>query len=56
MIIASVVSALWFGAAHLPTYDWNFAHCFLVIGIARLVLNPAYYRTKNILVSTGRTC
>lgn len=53
MVVASLVSAIWFGAAHLPTYDYNFAQCFLVIGIARLVLNLAYYRTKNILVPTG---
>ena len=53
MVVASLLSAVWFGAAHLPTYDWNFAQCFLIIGIARLVLNLAYYRTKNILVSTG---
>ena len=53
LVVASLLSAVWFGAAHLPTYDWNFAQCFLIIGIARLVLNLAYYRTKNILVSTG---
>ncbi|MER7070555.1 type II CAAX endopeptidase family protein [Terrabacter sp. NPDC000476] len=53
MVLASLVSAVWFGAAHLPTYDWNFAQCFLVIGVARLVLNLAYYRTKNILIPTG---
>lgn len=53
MLVAWLVTALWFGAAHLPTYGWNFAQAFLVIGIARLVLTLAYIRTKNILVSTG---
>ena len=34
VVVASLLSAVWFGAAHLPTYDWNFAQCFLIIGIA----------------------
>lgn len=53
IIIAWLVTAAWFGAAHLPTYGWNFAQAFLIIGAARLVLTLAYIRTKNILVSTG---
>jgi len=53
MIIAWLVTAAWFGAAHLPTYGWNFAQAFLIIGAARLILTLAYIRTKNILVSTG---
>ncbi|MBD8042641.1 CPBP family intramembrane metalloprotease [Arthrobacter sp. Sa2BUA2] len=53
VIVAWLVTAHWFGAAHLPTYGWNFAQAFVVIGAARLVLTLAYIRTKNILVSTG---
>ncbi len=53
MLVAWFATALWFGAAHLPTYGWNFAQAFLIIGSARLVLTLAYIRTKNILVSTG---
>jgi membrane protease YdiL (CAAX protease family) len=53
VLVAWVVTAVWFGAAHLPTYGWNVAQAFLVIGIARLVLTLAYIRTKNIWVSTG---
>ncbi|MGL3805527.1 CPBP family intramembrane glutamic endopeptidase [Paeniglutamicibacter sp. R2-26] len=53
VILAWLITALWFGAAHLPTYGWNFAQAFLIIGVARLVLTLAYMRTKNILVSTG---
>jgi len=53
IVIALVVTAAWFAAAHLPTYQWNFAQAFLVIGVARIVLTLAYVRTKNILVSTG---
>lgn len=53
IIIAWVLTAIWFGAAHLPTYDWNLLQCFLVIGLARIVLTLAYIRTKNILVAFG---
>ncbi|TFV94857.1 CPBP family intramembrane glutamic endopeptidase [Leifsonia flava] len=52
-ILAWLITALWFGAAHLPTYDWNVVQALVVIGVARLVLTLAYMRTKNIAVSTG---
>ncbi|POF39345.1 CPBP family intramembrane metalloprotease [Pseudomonas laurylsulfativorans] len=50
---AWLLSALLFGAAHLPTYDWNMVQAFVVIGSARLVLLLPYIMTKNIWVSTG---
>ena len=50
---AWLVSAAWFGALHLPTYQWNFVQSFVIIGSARLVLSMAYMKTKNIWVSTG---
>lgn len=53
VVLAWLITAAWFGAAHLPTYGWNFAQAFLIISGARLVLTLAYIRTKNILVSTG---
>ncbi|SEJ60754.1 hypothetical protein SAMN04487917_1082 [Arthrobacter sp. yr096] len=53
LLLAWVITALWFGAAHLPTYGWNVAQALLVIGTARMVLTLAFIRTKNILVSTG---
>ncbi|WP_327144458.1 CPBP family intramembrane glutamic endopeptidase [Nocardia sp. NBC_01327] len=53
IVLAWLVSAVWFGAAHLPTYDWNFAQAFIIIGGARLVLTLAYIRTKNLWVSSG---
>ncbi len=51
--VAWLVTAVWFGAAHLPTYEWHVAQALLIIGVARLVLTLAYIRTKNILVPTG---
>lgn len=53
VILAWLITAVGFGAAHLPTYGWNFAQAFLIIGVARLVLTLAYMRSKNILVSFG---
>jgi len=53
VLLAWVISAILFGSVHLSTYDWNVAQCLLVIGSARLVLTLAYFRTRNILVSTG---
>lgn len=50
---AWLVSSLLFGLIHLPTYDWNFVQCIVVIGTARMVLTLAWILTKNIWVSTG---
>jgi membrane protease YdiL (CAAX protease family) len=51
--IAWVLSALLFGALHLPTYGWDFVQCFVIIGSARLILSLAYLKTKSIWVSAG---
>ncbi|MDR2296756.1 MAG: CPBP family intramembrane metalloprotease [Comamonas sp.] len=53
IVLAWLVSALLFGALHLPTYGWNFIQCFAIIGSARLVLSLAYLWTKNLWVSAG---
>jgi membrane protease YdiL (CAAX protease family) len=50
---AWLVSSLLFGLSHLPTYNWNWVQCIVVIGTARIVLTMAWLRTKNIWVSTG---
>jgi membrane protease YdiL (CAAX protease family) len=53
VLLSWLITAVWFGAAHLATYDFNVAQAIVVIGIARLILTLAFIRTKNILVSTG---
>ena len=53
ILVAWLATAVWFGAAHLPTYDWNLGQAVLVIGVARLVLTLAFIRTKNLWVSFG---
>lgn len=53
IVWAWILTAIWFGAAHLPTYGWNVAQALLIIGTARIVLTLAYIRTKNLWVSYG---
>lgn len=53
MVWSLFATAVWFGALHLPTYDWNVAQALLIIGTARIVLTLSYIRTKNLWVSTG---
>ena len=53
VIIAWLVTAVWFAAIHLPTYNWNILQCLILIGGARLVLTLAYIKTKNLWVSAG---
>ena len=53
IIGAWIVSSLVFGLLHLPTYDWNWIQCIVVIGSARMVLTLPWILTKNIWVSTG---
>lgn len=48
IVAAWLVSALPFALVHLPTYQWNWAQCLLVIGTARLVLTLPYILTKNL--------
>lgn len=50
---ALVGSSLLFSAAHLSTYNWNYAQCFGVIGAARVVLTLSYIWTRNLWVSAG---
>jgi uncharacterized protein len=53
IIGAWIVSSLVFGMLHLPTYDWNWIQCIVIIGSARMVLTLPWILTKNIWVSTG---
>ncbi|WP_313640665.1 type II CAAX endopeptidase family protein [Paenibacillus sp.] len=51
IILACVVSAILFGAYHLPTYNWNIVQAVIGIGIARIILLYPYLKTKNIWTS-----
>ncbi len=52
VICAWLISALLFGALHLPTYGWNPAQAFGVIGVARLVLTLPFLITRSVWSST----
>ena len=53
IVIAVVVSTLWFSALHLPTYNWNILQCLGIIGTARIVLTISFLVTRNLWVSAG---
>ena len=53
IIAAWLLTSLAFGLIHLPTYDWNWIQCIVVIGSARMMLTLPWILTKNIWVSTG---
>lgn len=53
LIVAVIVSSVWFAALHLPTYGWNIIQCLAIIGTARIVLTLAYLVTRNLWVSAG---
>lgn len=53
LVIAVIVSTLWFAAVHLPTYNWNIVQCVAGIGTARLILTAAFLVTRNLWVSAG---
>ncbi|RIX71307.1 CPBP family intramembrane metalloprotease, partial [Acidovorax cavernicola] len=51
--LALLGSTIIFCAAHLPTYHWNWAQCFGVIGASRVVLTSAYIVTRKLWVPAG---
>jgi membrane protease YdiL (CAAX protease family) len=53
VVAAWVLTSVIFGLLHLPTYDWNWLQCIVVIGGARMVLTLPWIMTKNLWVSTG---
>lgn len=50
--LAWMVTALVFGALHLPTYQWHLGQALLVIGAARLALTAVFIYTRNLWAST----
>lgn len=53
VVIASLLVAILFAAAHLSTYGYNVIQALGGVGVARLVLLLPYIMAKNIWVSTG---
>jgi hypothetical protein len=53
IVLAWLLVAVLFAAAHLPTYGYNVIQALGGVGVARLILMLPYIMTKNIWVSTG---
>lgn len=49
--LALIISSIIFGLLHLPTYQWDFTQCIIVIGLRRIVDSLSYIKTKNLLVT-----
>ena len=41
-LISAILGSLIFGLFHLPTYQWNWLQCILIIGLARLPFTYAW--------------
>lgn len=48
ILAAWLLTALIFGALHLPTYDWRIAQTLGIISVARLVLTVPFLLTKSV--------
>ena len=51
VLIAWIISSLFFGMLHLQTYSFNFYQAFIVIGAVRMGMSWSYIKTKNLNVS-----
>ncbi len=49
VIIATVITAILFGAIHLPTYQWNVFQCFVIIGLTRIPFTIATLKTNSMV-------
>lgn len=47
--IALIISSVFFGALHIPTYGWNFYHAIVVIGLTRIPFSMAWKRTDSLM-------
>lgn len=46
--LAIIISSLFFGALHLPTYQWNWYQCLVVIGLARFPFTLSWLDTNSL--------
>ena len=49
VIISTIITAIIFGAIHLPTYQWNIFQCFLVIALTRIPFTIASLKSDSII-------
>lgn len=51
VILSALATSIFFGALHLPSYQWNIPMVFTSIVLLRLVLDLLYLKTKNIWIT-----
>lgn len=49
IIIATIITAIIFGAIHLPTYQWNIFQCFLVVALTRIPFTIVSLKSDSII-------
>ncbi|MCC3868033.1 type II CAAX prenyl endopeptidase Rce1 family protein [Terrisporobacter mayombei] len=49
VIISTIITAIIFGAIHLPTYQWNMFQCFLVVALTRIPFTIVSLKSDSII-------
>ncbi|WP_346939973.1 type II CAAX prenyl endopeptidase Rce1 family protein [uncultured Clostridium sp.] len=49
VMISTIVTAIIFGAIHLPTYQWNIFQCFLVVALTRIPFTIVSLKSDSII-------
>ncbi len=49
VVIAAVITAVLFGALHLPTYQWILFQCLVVIGVTRIPFTIATLKSNSMV-------
>lgn len=49
VVIATILTALMFGAIHLQTYQWNLFQCFVVVALTRLPFTIVSLKSNSII-------
>lgn len=49
VVISTIITAIIFGAIHLPTYQWNMFQCFLVVALTRIPFTIVSLKSDSIV-------
>ncbi len=48
-MIFMLITAVLFGALHLPTYQWNLFQCLVIIGVTRIPFTIATLKSNSMV-------
>ncbi|EHI69267.1 hypothetical protein ACVRY7_01385 [Streptococcus ictaluri] len=48
ILIGSILGVLIYGLLHLPTYEWSFYQCLVVIGLGRLPFTYLWFKEDSL--------